>query len=206
MMEVRTTRALIEEQAGQAAASQILGIGGRVLMAGDESDAGLDTLANTIRRRLRNDYDVACCIDGVEGFGKSTMAYWLCKKVDPDFDPTTRIAYSIDHFLELIYKTPRYGAVMIDGGMEVLYKRKAMDPFVVRATQIIAMARQRNLFYVITLPQFHNLDVNLREWRIRLWIHLYRRGRRGTVRPPSLRPSPGLRACRGAGEGGLTLR
>lgn len=133
-------------------------------------------LGADIRAKLRDDYDVMGVISGREGIGKTTFGYWLCRVVDPAFDVEKNIVYNLEQMKDKIFNTSRYCSNLMDEGMEIFYKRNWFKADQKRLNQILGMARQNNLFYVSCAPRFTDLDEYLRNWRIRLWVHVVDRG------------------------------
>jgi len=132
-------------------------------------------LAEEIRRDLKNDFDLWVCVDGEEGTGKSTFAYQFCKLVDPDFNPH-RIAYDTKTLLKIISDAPKGSAVMLDEAVELFYSREAMGRDRVALNKTVMQIRQKNLLFVLCIPNMMDLDGLLKNRRIKIRAHVTRRG------------------------------
>jgi hypothetical protein len=132
-------------------------------------------LAAEIAWDLKNDYDAWVCVDGDEGDGKSTIGYWLCKKTDPSFTPY-RIAYDTKSLLRIIADAPPGSAIMLDEAVELFYSREAMGRDRVSLNKAVMQMRQKNLFFVLCIPNMMDLDGLLKNRRIKVRIHVTRRG------------------------------
>jgi len=137
----------------------------------------LDELTQHIRQKLQDVWDLPAVITGREGIGKSTLGYWLCYGVDENFNVEEGIVYTAKELRPKLFRTPRYGACLVDEGLAALYKREHSTyerKFIIK---VLSQARQRNLFYAICCPRMGDLDEYLRNWRIRLWLHVVSRGK-----------------------------
>lgn len=141
-----------------------------------ELDKNLIKLAAKIYFKIRDDWDMAMCVSGREGCGKSTFVYWLCRLVDDDFNIKDNITYSIKDFEKKLRTLPKYAAVWPDEGSDMFYKRAWNSSERTEINKTLMMARQENKFYAFCAPRMGDTDAYLREWRIRLWVHITDRG------------------------------
>lgn len=141
-----------------------------------ELDKNLIKLAARIYFKIRDDWDMAMCVSGREGCGKSTFVYWICRLVDKNFNIKDNITYTINDFDKKLRTMPKYSAIWPDEGSDMFYKRSWNSQERTKTNQTLMMARQNNQFYAFCAPRMGDTDAYLREWRIRLWVHITDRG------------------------------
>jgi ABC-type dipeptide/oligopeptide/nickel transport system ATPase component len=131
----------------------------------------LDKVKNRV---LKKDRDWVCVIDGEEGVGKSVLAQQIAKYLDPDFN-IENIVFNSDDFLKKIKdpKTKKGSCIVLDEAMNAANSRGSLTE-VNRSMQGVASEmRQKNLFILMLIPSFFDLDKYFALWRCRALIHLY---------------------------------
>ena len=127
------------------------------------------------KKALLKDFDVVGIIDGYVGSGKSTFATRICKYVDPSFS-VDRVAFNGRDFERIVRTATKGQAIMFDEAMSGLHSRRAMSKLNTDLVQMMAKIRQKNLFFVMVLPSFFDLDKNIAIERSRFLIHCYTHG------------------------------
>jgi len=126
------------------------------------------------KRVLNKDRDFVCVIDGEEGVGKSVLAMQIAAYFDPAFN-IDKIVFNSDDFLKLIKdpKTKKGSCIILDEAMNAANARGSLTE-VNRSMQGVASEmRQKNLFILMIIPSFFDLDKYFALWRCRALIHLY---------------------------------
>lgn len=136
-----------------------------------------ELFCKSILIRLMDDRDRHLGISGPEGEGKSVMAWDLAQTVDSDFDVEEQTIFSINEVKGKLRRLKKYKALILDEGLEIFYKRNWNSKEQKKAIKTISTIRQRNLFLIYCAPRFSDLDEQLRNWRIRLWVRMTSRGR-----------------------------
>ena len=121
---------------------------------------------------VRDDWDMVFVIDGNEGVGKSGLA----QQIGLYFDPNLRlenICFSADEFMERVRKAKKYECIIMDEAFSSLNSRQAMSKVNISLCSMLSEIRQKNLFILICIPSFFDLDKYVALWRSRALIHAY---------------------------------
>jgi len=113
-------------------------------------------------------------IDGVEGSGKSTLGMQIAKYLSPNFS-VEHVCYTPEDFLEKIKRhnfLQKGDCILLDEGFTV-NSRASMSQMNREFLGVLSECRQKNLFLIIILPSFFDLDKNLALWRSRGLFHVY---------------------------------
>lgn len=137
----------------------------------------LRRLAGGIRATLDRDMDVVLAWTGPERVGKSTGALHLARLLNGGLDLKRDVIYDPEEFLKAILTYESKSCIVADESMALSYKREAMTYKNRALNRAFAEIGRRNLCVVLALPNFSDLDVYLRGWRVRLWLHTYERGK-----------------------------
>ena len=124
------------------------------------------------KRMVKEDWDVIGCYDGYEGAGKSVKAMQDAYFLDPTFN-LDRVCFTGKSFRNAIIKASRYQAIVYDEAFSGLSSRESMNHMNKQIIKMLAEIRQKNLFVLIVLPTFFNLDRNVALWRTRYLVHVY---------------------------------
>lgn len=131
-------------------------------------------LENVKHRVLKKDHDWVACVDGEEGSGKSVLAMQICKYLDPNFS-LDRIVFNSDDFIKIIKdpKTPKGAAILLDEAFSAANARASMSEVNRSMVAVATEMRQRNLFVIIALPSFFDLDRTFAIHRTKALFHVY---------------------------------
>jgi len=147
-------------------------------------------LANIIKQRipiwkkdvLVKDKDKTLVIDGREGSGKSVLAQQLASALDPEFN-IEKIAFNADQFIAMIKdpKRKKGDCIVLDEAFSSANTRASMSSVNRAMIGIATEMRQLNLFVIIVLPSFFDLDKYFAVWRCDVLLHVYfnKKGDRG---------------------------
>jgi ABC-type dipeptide/oligopeptide/nickel transport system ATPase subunit len=129
---------------------------------------------NIYRRGVHHDRDHVACVVGDPGSGKSVFAHQMAKFFDPGFDETQIYFRGEDLIRKLVDpQTPKYTAYVYDEAREGLSARNSMSRINKIITDCLAEIRQKNLFIIVVLPDFWDLDSNVANKRSRCLYHVY---------------------------------
>ena len=147
-------------------------------------------ISNIIKQRipewkkdvLERDKDKVIVIDGREGSGKSVLAQQLASALDPNFN-IDKIAFNSIQFISKI-KSPKRkkgDCIILDEAFSAANSRASMSSVNRAMIGIATEMRQLNLFVIIVLPSFFDLDKYFAIWRCDVLLHVYfnKEGKRG---------------------------
>lgn len=129
---------------------------------------------------IKKDKDFVVVIDGEEGSGKSVLAQQVAKRLDPNFN-IDNICFNADQFIERLKNAPKYSCIVLDEAYNAASSRGSLTEVNRSMVAVATEMRQRNLFVIIVLPSFFDLDKYFALWRCKSLIHVYfdRDGGRG---------------------------
>lgn len=136
----------------------------------------MQRLARLIRRRLKDDRDLVIIVSGDEGQGKSRFILELGKAIDPRFTPQNNIAYRGKEIAEKFEKLNKYSVLDVDEAMKDFYKRGWMTKDRRKQNILFSRIREKNIATFLLIPNFWDIDPYYRNHRVRIWIHIPRRG------------------------------
>jgi|TARA_R100000750_G_scaffold62739_2_gene57753 ABC-type dipeptide/oligopeptide/nickel transport system ATPase component len=120
----------------------------------------------------KKDRDYVFVIDGEEGSGKSVLAQQLAKELDPNFN-IDNICFNADQFISRLKTAPKYSCIILDEAFSSANSRSALTEVNRSLIGIATEMRQRNLFVIIVIPSFFDLDKYFALWRCRSLFHTY---------------------------------
>lgn len=136
-------------------------------------DGYLKRNLDIVKDQINNkDNDFVGIVDGFEGVGKSVLAMQIGKYVDPSLD-LSRICFTSEEFKEAVLKAKKGQCVVYDEAITGAFSREAIQMMNVVLIKMMAQIRQKNLFMVLVLPSFFDLDKNLAIWRAKFLLHCH---------------------------------
>ncbi len=126
------------------------------------------------KRVLKKDRDFVAVIDGEEGSGKSVLAQQIAKYLDPNFS-LDNITFNADQFLKLIKdeKTKKGTCIILDEAFSAANSRSSLTEVNKSMIGVATEMRQKNLFILMCIPSFFDLDKYFALWRCKTLIHVY---------------------------------
>jgi len=109
------------------------------------------------RAVIKQNYDGFIVITGREGFGKSTLAGQAAVYLDPTYD-ISRCCFTSDQFIKAAECASKFQAIVFDETMGYLSSRGAMSSFNKDLIKIFSEMRSKNLFIILCIPNFFELD------------------------------------------------
>jgi len=144
-------------------------LGNQVFSMDGYLDANLDIIFDQINHK---DNDFVGIVDGFEGVGKSVIAQQVAYRVDPTLT-LDRICFTADEFKKAVLGAKKGQAIVYDEAITGAFSREAIQQMNVVLIKMMAQIRQKNLFMLLVLPSFFDLDKNLAIWRSKFLIHCH---------------------------------
>lgn len=126
------------------------------------------------KRVLKKDRDFVAVIDGEEGVGKSVLAQQIARYLDDDFN-LDKIVFNSDDFIKAIKdpKTKKGSCIVLDEAFSAANNRASLTEVNRAMIGVATEMRQKNLFILMVLPSFFDLDKYFALWRCRALFHVY---------------------------------
>ncbi len=126
------------------------------------------------KRVLKKDRDWVAVFDGEEGVGKSVLAQQVAKYLDPNFT-LDNIVFNSDDFLKKVKdpKTKPGTAIILDEAFSAASSRSSLSEVNRAMIGVATEMRQKNLFIILCIPSFFDLDRYFALWRCRALFHIY---------------------------------
>jgi hypothetical protein len=103
---------------------------------------------------------------GEEGSGKSSFSLQLAQAFEEDFT-ADQIAFSGEEYMKKATELEPYSVMILDEGIESLFSRNAMKKENKKLVQFFRQCRELNLFHVINMPSYSELDKSIRQSRVK---------------------------------------
>ena len=121
---------------------------------------------------IKKDRDYVMVIDGEEGSGKSVLAQQVAKFLDPNFN-LDNVVFNADQFISRLKNAPKYSCIILDEAFNSANSRASLTEVNRSLIGVATEMRQRNLFVIIVIPSFFDLDKYFALWRCRALFHVY---------------------------------
>ena len=121
---------------------------------------------------LNKDRDWCVVVDGEEGVGKSVFAQQLALYLDRNFN-LDNVCFTSDQFIKKIKSSKKGTAIILDESFNAANSRASMTEVNRSLIGVATEMRQNNLFILILLPSFFDLDKYFALWRCKTLFHLY---------------------------------
>ncbi len=151
----------------------------------EEEEFFVDNVLKTELDRIKDvvtkkDRDFVLVVDGEEGCGKSVLAMQIGKYLDPNLS-LDNITFNATQFIKKLKNSKKFTCVILDEAFSAASSRGALSEVNKSMIGVATEMRQKNLFIIINLPTFFDLDRYFALWRCRALIHVYfdKKGSRG---------------------------
>jgi len=118
------------------------------------------------------DFDLPMVVSGLPGIGKSNMAISIAKACDPNF-AIDNIAFTADEFIKKTNEFPKNSAIILDESFADLNSKVGMSSDYLRIINHLQLIRQRNLFIILVLPNYFDLNKAIAIYRTSFLIVCY---------------------------------
>jgi hypothetical protein len=139
-------------------------------------------IAKFAKKLTRNKKDCVISITGATGEGKSVLAVHIAKEYDRKFDYDRNLIYSREELKEKI-ESFKPSAFIIDEAINVVYKREWNKGSQKDLIKLLNICRSKGHLLIFVQPSFTDMDKDVRNERIRLWIYVKKRGIGVVFRP-----------------------
>lgn len=124
------------------------------------------------RKKNLDDWDFVYIIDGRERGGKSVFGQLLAVTLDPTFN-LDRMVFTPKQFEEAVKKSEHNKAIIYDEGFGGLNSRSAMSKTNKTLVKMMTEIGFKNLFIIVILPSFFDLDRYMAIHRSVALFHVY---------------------------------
>jgi len=135
----------------------------------------LKAFVNMMKKRIQDKWDFVLVVDGREGSGKSTLALHIKALYDGSYN-LNHVLFDASRMVEVMQTAPRGSCVLVDEAIISLYKREALKDFQTTLVKAFSIVRARSLVFILVLPNYFDLDPNI---RTRANYRLYAYAKRG---------------------------
>lgn len=133
-------------------------------------------------KRLIDDKDNVTVICGLEGDGKTTLGINLCSLISPNFN-FNNTCFTNEELIRNMQSMGKTESILADEGGVMLFSREAMNTTNKMAIKLLMAVRNKNINFVICVPNFFNIDSYIREHRVNMLIQIRKRSHyRGFLR------------------------
>lgn len=124
---------------------------------------------------MRQDFDAAVLVDGNEGSGKSVLGMQIAKflDIDRELDLETQVCFTPQQFQKAVMTLRKGKAIVWDEARSGLNRRRSTQGVNLEITDMLSRCRARNLFMIIIMPSFYDMDMNVAIWRSRALVHVW---------------------------------
>ena len=130
-----------------------------------------------VRKAIKRHWDMVIVVDGMEGAGKSTLALHMKALYDGRYN-LDHVLFDSKDLLDKMESAPSGSCIILDEAITSLYKRESLKEFQTRLVQAFSIIRARELFFILVLPNYWDLDSSLRtRARYRFYVHAKRLSR-----------------------------
>lgn len=126
-----------------------------------------------MKEAVKKDDDFVLLIDGMERAGKSVLAMQIAYFLDPNFN-TDKIVYSVKDWHNKVIGAEKYSCILWDEAFRGMSKRQAISNINKKVVQTLMEIGQNNLFLIIVLPTYFELDKYAALHRCKCLIHVHR--------------------------------
>lgn len=153
------------------------------------SRLALAWVVEKIKEAIRNSCDRTILITGLEREGKSTLAFWLAKALDPSFK-ADQVCLTGQELLDRMDVAEPGSVIVMDEAGAVMFSHEWWAPLQRKLIKAFQVVGKKNLVFILVLPHRSLLNRQLRNRRVTYWFHVYMRGsRRGYARIREAKPN-----------------
>ena len=134
----------------------------------------LEGFITMVKSRIADHWDYVVVLDGREGSGKSTMGLHMKALYDGSYN-LRHVLFDAEELIEQMQTAPKGSCIILDEAIISLYKRDSLKEFQTMLVKAFSIIRARELFFILVLPNFWDLDGSLRN-RANERIYVYAKG------------------------------
>lgn len=132
----------------------------------------LDKL-NSLKKIQKKNWDGVLLVDGQERSGKSVLGM-ICGWYLSDCTLSlNNFALGLDDVAEKIASIPDRSVIILDEGSTIFASKKASNKLQKNLMEILDVVGQKNLFFIVILPCFFDLNKTIAVRRSKFLLHVY---------------------------------
>lgn len=153
-------------------------------------EEGLDFWTRTLRARCFDALDAVVVIDGERGFGKSTLALRMARRIAPRWGVGS-LCYTPRALVRAYRTHVRGDVILFDEGVRGFLSTDTFDPDQKALIRTLTLVREKGIVLIICAPSIWQIAKQVRSNLAWLWVHVQRRGiALAHVRSSALRYTP----------------
>ena len=137
-----------------------------------------------IWQEIERNLDHFIVISGREGYGKTTLSFAISAWVNPDGFSLANVCYGAKSYLDILSKKANTQdtnnisseSIVLDEGTELL-SRESLNVTNRSLTKTFFVQRALKFLVIVNIPNFHMLDITIRNHRVRTLIEVTKRGK-----------------------------
>lgn len=131
----------------------------------------IGVLANDMKNNISEDYDNIVVVEGGEGSGKSSWTWQSCYRMNPDFDFSKQLTYTIEDLKDCLNSgDDRHSVFWLDEAYDIANKRDWNTEKNKLFISLLVKMRSRGWTLYMDVPRFNDMDVYIRDHRARYKI------------------------------------
>lgn len=140
-------------------------------------DGYLKSNLDLLIKKIKQDWDFVIIISGSAKtrIGKSVMAQQIAKYCDPTFD-VNRIFFTALSMKKEVLNLKKYNSIVYDEARRGLSSKRALEQYSKELCEFLDDIAQLNLFIIIVLPDFFDLNKEIAIGRSIALINVYYKG------------------------------
>ena len=135
-------------------------------------DGYLKSFMDQLDKAVDENWDGLFYIAGIEGGGKSTLAFQMADYLDPKFN-INNIVFNGEDFINKCINAPPKSCIVFDESYMVFNSAMHANKLTIKIKTMLTMVRSRNLFMIIVSPTFFDINKYLIIHRSRAFINVY---------------------------------
>lgn len=153
-------------------------------------DEGLGYWTRTLRARCFDALDAVVVIDGDRGFGKSTLALRMARRIVPRWGIAS-LCYTPQALVRAYRTHVRGDVILFDEGVRGFLSTDTFDPEQKALIRTLALVREKGIVLIVCAPSIWLIAKQVRTNLAWLWVHVQKRGLAlAHVRSSALRYTP----------------
>jgi ABC-type dipeptide/oligopeptide/nickel transport system ATPase component len=132
-------------------------------------------IIDIVKKKNHQDHDTLFVIVGDEGSGKSNLMLHILEEYNKEAD-IRDVAFNKEEFVRVLKNMKRFGNPVFDEAGDGMYSRDAMVGLNKLLIKTYMAIRGYNLFTILVLPNFFDLDSFFRQHRVKGLFQVYKRG------------------------------